>query len=122
MMTIVRNGVTKAAPPHSLYEAILNPQQKSAERNGNGRLNRETLPDKWSINQEWEFATPQEFYDWFNYLKSLTRIDFTANFPAPTGRIETAIFYVAPISAKMINYSRGAGGWWKTLKCNFVEV
>ncbi len=122
MMSVVVNGVTTNVPATTVFEASLNPQQKSAERNGNGKLIRETLPDKWSLKMEWQFGTPQEFYDWFNYLKTLTRIDFTVNFPAPTGNIEQAVFYISPISATMLNYSRGQAGWWKSLKCNFVEV
>lgn len=122
MMEIDLNGVVKKVPAFTVYEASVNPQQKSAERNGNGKLIRETLPDKWSIKMEWEFSTPEEFYAWFNYLKGLTRVDFTVRFPAPTGNIESAVFYLSPVSARMINLSRGASGWWKNLKCSFVEV
>lgn len=122
MITIVHNGVTTLAPAPTLYEVTYNTQVKSAERNANGRLVRETLPDKWNINQEWDFATPEQATAWFNFLKSLTRVDFVANFPAPTGQIEQATFYISPISARMINYSRGNAGWWKSLKCSFVEV
>ncbi len=122
MITITKNGVVKQAPAPITYEATVNPQQKSAERNGNGKLVRETLPDKWSIQMEWQFGTPEEFYDWFNYVRGLTRINFTVTFPAPTGTIETSEFYVSPISAKMFNFSRGVAGWWKSMKCSFVEV
>lgn len=119
-INITVNGNT--APGPTAFEVTINPQQKSAERNGNGMLVRETLPDKWSISCEWEFGTPEEFYAWFNILKGLTRVNFPILFPAPTGNIETATFYISPISAKMINFSRGASGWWKTLKTSFVEV
>jgi hypothetical protein len=122
MMTIVLHSVTTAAPAFTVYEVSLNPQQKSAERNGNGTLVREPLPSKWSIQMEWEFGTPEQFYAWFNYLRTLVQENFTVNFPAPTGNIEQAVFYVSPISARMLNFSRGSAGWWKTLKCSFVEV
>lgn len=122
MMTITHNGVTKNVPAFTVYDVVYNPQQKSAERNGNGKLSRETLPDKWSINTAWEFGSPQEYYDWFNFLKGLTRDYFIVNFPAPTGNIEQAEMYIAPISATMLNFSRGSSGWWKNLKCSFVEV
>lgn len=122
MMKITHNGSTKDVPAFTSYEITVNPQQKSAERNGNGQLVRDTLPDKWSIQMEWEFGTPEEFYAWFNYLRGLTRVYFQVSFPAPTGRIEQAQMYVSPISAKMLNFSRGRAGWWKTLKCSFVEV
>lgn len=112
----------RKAPAFIAYDVDLEPQQKSAERNGGGSLMRETLPDKWKIKMEWEFATPEDFSEWFNFLKSLTRVYFMVDFPAPTGKIERAQFYISPISAKMINFSRGTAGWWKTMKCNFVEV
>lgn len=121
-MTITVATTVTTAPASTVMEITVNPQQKSAERNGNGKLVRETLPDKWGINLEWEFATPAEYYAWFNYLKSLTRINFIVNFPAPTGNIEQAEFYISPISTKLLNFSRGTTGWWKTLKCSFVEV
>jgi len=110
------------APGPTVFNATVNPQQKSAERNGNGTLIRETLPDKWSIDCEWEFGTPQEFYNWFNTLRTLTRINFPVSFPAPSGVIETATFYISPISCTMINFAVGASGWWKPMKCSFVEV
>lgn len=121
-LQIVKDGVTTTAPASTAMDVTVNPQQKSAERNGNGKLVRETLPDKWGINLEWEFGTPEEFYTWFNYLRSLTRIYFDVKFAAPTGNVETANFYISPISAKMLTMSRGNAGWWKTLKCSFVEV
>ena len=122
MMTLVKSGITINVPAFTVFEATLNTQVKSAERNGDGMLLRETLPDKWSLQMEWEFKTPEEFYAWFNVLKDLTRVNFVVNFPAPTGKVEKATFYVSPISAKMLNFSRGVSGWWKTMKCNFVEV
>ena len=122
MMKMVVGGVETSAPAFTEYEVTFNPQQKSAERNGNGKLIRETLPDKWSLQMTWEFSTPEAFYAWFSYLKALTQIDFTVKFPAPTGAIEESIFYVSPISARMLNFSRGTSGWWKSLKCTFVEV
>lgn len=122
MMTITHNGITKTVPAFTVYEVNLNPQQKSAERNANGRLIRETLPNKWSLKMEWEFGTPAEYYAWFNYLLGLTQVDFTVNFPAPTGGIERATFYISPISAKMLNFSKGTSGLWQNLKCSFVEV
>lgn len=123
MMTITKGGVQTVVPScWTVMEPVLNTQVKAAERNGNGRMNRETLPNKWSIQMEWEFSTPEEYYAWFNYLASLTRVDFTVHFPAPTGRMEEAEMYISPISARMLNMSRGATGWWKTLKCSFVEV
>jgi len=120
--TIKVNGVVKKIPPFTALDATLNPQQKSAERNGNGRLVRETLPDKWTLQMEWEFKTPEAYYEWFNFLASLTRVDFEVCFPAPTGQMETKTMYISPISAKLINFSKGTSGWWKTLKCSFVEV
>lgn len=122
MMTIIHNGAVKAVPACSVFEATLNPLQKTAERNGNGKMIRETLPDKWTLKMEWEFKTPQDFYEWFNYLKALTRVDFTVQFPAPTGNLETATFYISPISATMLSMRKGTSGMWKNLKCNFVEV
>lgn len=116
------NGVTKNIPAFISFDVTVQPQQKSAERNSNGRLIRETLPDKWKLEMEWQFKTPEEHYDWFNYVKSLTRVDFDVTFPAPTGAMETATFYVSPITSKMLNFSRGTGGWWKSMKCTFVEV
>lgn len=122
-MNIIANGVTKLAPSSfTAYEAVLNTQQKSAERNAKGVLVREPLPDKWSLKLEWEFATPEEFYAWFSYIKGLTQINFTVSFPAPTGLVETATFYISPISSKMLSLSRGATGWWRTLGCSFIEV
>lgn len=121
-ITLTKAGVARVAPAPTVLEVTINPQQKSAERNGNGKLVRETLPDKWSMQLEWEFGTPAEFYDWFVYLKGLTRVNFLVNFPAPTGIQEQAEFYISPISSKMLNFSRGATGWWKTLKCSFIEV
>ncbi|MGF7050419.1 hypothetical protein J2T13_004957 [Paenibacillus sp. DS2015] len=122
MMKVTNGGETKKIPAFTSYEVTVQPQQKSAERNGNGKLVRETLPDKWAIQMEWEFGTPEEFYIMFNFLKGLTRVDFNVSFPAPTGKIESGVFYISPISAKLLNFSRGASGWWKTLKCSFVEV
>lgn len=122
MMKITYGGVTKEAPAFVSYDVTYNPQQKSAERNANGKLNRDTLPDKWVINAEWEFGDPEELTEWFNFLKGLTRVDFVVEFPAPTGKIETATMYISPISAKLLNFSRGQAGWWKTMKCSFVEV
>ncbi|MCX7924126.1 MAG: hypothetical protein N3B21_19275 [Clostridia bacterium] len=120
--TITYNSVVTNIPAPTVLEVTVNPQQKSAERNGNGRLVRDTLPDKWSVKCEWEFGTPEEFYSWFSFLKTLTRVDFDVYFPAPTGNMETATMYISPISAKLLNYSRGTSGWWKTLTCSFVEV
>ena len=122
MIKITVDGVEKSVPAPTVFEAVLNPQQKTAERNANGRLMRETLPNKWSLSLEWEFNTPQEHYEWFAYLETLTRIDFLVQFPSPAGVMKQAEFYVSPISAKMINYSRGPAGWWKNLKCAFIEV
>lgn len=122
MIEITAHGATRKAPAPTLYEATLNTQLKSGERNALGRLMREPLPDKWSLNTEWEFGTPEEFYEWFNYLRGLTQIDFGMRFAAPTGRMETATFYISPISAKMLNLSRGNTGWWRNMKCTFVEV
>lgn len=122
MMTITYNGITKIIPAFTVFTASLNPQQKSAERNSNGKLLRETLPDKWTLSAEWELSTPEEYYALFNYLKGLTRVDFIVNFPAPTGSIEQATFYISPIAAKMMNFSRGLAGTWKNLKCSFIEV
>lgn len=117
---IIVKGV--AAPAPVSFEVSLNTQVKSAERNGNGRLVRETLPDKWSIQLEWEFPTPEAHNSWFSHLKTLTREDFSVTFPSPTGQMLTISCYISPISANIINYSRGAAGWWKTMKCSFVEV
>lgn len=122
MIDVTYNAVTTTLPATTEYEVSLNPQSKTAERNGNGRLVRETLPDKWAINMGWDFSTPEEFYDLFAYLKTLTRVDFLVDFPAPDGTTQSVECYISPISAKMINMSRGVSGWWKTLKCTFVEV
>ena len=118
MITV--KGVSAPAP--ILYEVTLNTQVKSAERNANGRLLREPLPDKWGIQMEWEFSTPEAHNSWFNILKGLTQEDFSVTFPAPTGQMVTSTFYISPISAKMLNFSRGNTGWWRTMKCAFVEV
>lgn len=117
---IIVDGVN--APSPTVFEPTYNPQQKSAERNANGKIVRETLPDKWSINLEWEFSSPDDFYAWFNKLKSLTRINFNVTFPAPTGADITAEFYISPISARLMHFGVGATGWWKTMKCSFIEV
>ena len=122
MITVTVNGATTNAPAPSVLEVTLNTQVKSAERNGNGQLVRETLPNKWKLDMEWEFSVPADFYPWFNFLKSLTRVNFTVNFPAPTGNMEQATMYISPISAKLLFYYGGATGRWKTLKCSFVEV
>lgn len=122
MMTITVAGAATSVPAFTVFEATINPQQKSAARNGNGRLVRETLPDKWTLTMEWEFSNPQQFYDWCKYLSDLTRVDFKVEFPAPTGEIITTTFYISPISARMINFSKGNAGWWQNLKCKFVEV
>lgn len=119
---ITKNTVDKNIPPFVKMEVTFNPQQKSAQRTAAGKMAREVSTDKWKIDCEWEFSTPEEFYDWFNYLKGLTKINFNVTFPAPTGNMETAEFYIAPISATLLNYSRGTSGWWKTLKTSFVEV
>lgn len=119
---ITANGVTMNMPPFTAFEATINPQQWTAERNGNGTLIRETLPDKWSLKIEWEFGTPEEFYAWCKYLSSLTRVDFGVHFPAPTGDWVTATMYVSPISARMLSFSRGKAGRWKTIACSFMEV
>jgi hypothetical protein len=120
-MTITVNSVATTVPTPSVFEVAYNTQQKSAERDNEGRLHRETLPDKWTIKLEWVFDTPELGYAWFNYLKSITRVDFTLNFPAPTGANEVATCYVSPISAKLLYYM-GASGWWRTMSCTFVEV
>lgn len=122
MIKVILEGIEKNVPAPTVFEAVLNPQQKTAERNANGRLMRETLPDKWSLTFEWKFSTPDEYYAWFAYLETLTRVDFFVRFPSPAGVMKQAEFYVSPISAKMINYSRGEAGWWDTLKCAFIEV
>jgi hypothetical protein len=122
MISITANGITRQVPAPAVYEVTFNPQQSSAERNGNGKLVRQTLPDKWSLQLEWRFKTPQESYDWFAYLKTLTRIDFSVTFPTPAGTIDTATFYISPISAKMLSFSGGVAGNWKDMKCTFVEV
>jgi hypothetical protein len=122
MLTIIKSGVETVSPPCSVLEVTLNTLQRTAERTANGKLVRETLPDKWTLDMEWEFSTPDAYYAWFSYLKGLTRVDFTVRFPAPTGSMETAIMYISPISAKMLTRIRGDTGQWTTLKCSFVEV
>lgn len=122
MMKIYKGGVATPVPAFTNFEVTLNTQQKFAERNGNGELVREPLPDKWSLRCEWEFGTPQEYYSWFSFLKTLTKINFDIEFPAPTGEMIRATFYISPISAIMLNFSGGTTGRWKTLKCTFVEV
>lgn len=122
MIKIIYGGVTTNAPAPIEFDATLSPQQKTAERNGMGTLVRETLPDKWRIDLAWEFGDMQSFYNWFKFLSTLTRVYFDVQFPAPTGEILTKTFYISPISAKMINFSRGQAGWWKNMKCTFVEV
>lgn len=108
-------------PAPVVMDVTLNPQSKSAERNGNGRLVRETLPDKWSIQLEWKFGTYQEYYNLFKFLSTLTRVNFIVKFPAPTGEMLEREFYISPISAKMLNFT-GSAGMWKSMKCSFVEV
>lgn len=122
MLTIIKGGVETVSPPCSVLEVTYNTLQRTAERTANGKLVRETLPDKWTLDMEWEFATPADYYAWFVYLKGLTRINFDVRFPAPTGAMESANMYVSPISAKMLTYTRGDTGIWTTLKCSFVEV
>ncbi len=122
MITITFDSVVTNVPSPSSYDIAIQPQQKVAERNSNGKLTRETLPDKWVINLSWEFKDPDDFYEWFNYLKTLTREYFIIDFTAPTGNIEQIEAYVSPLSAKMINMSRGTAGWWQNLSCTFVEV
>ena len=121
IMTIAYGGVTTDIPAPSVFNAVLNTLQKSAERNSNGTIIRETLPNKWSLELQWEFQNPQDSYDWFTFLMSLTRVDFVVNFPAPTGNIEQATCYISPISATMLGFYAANAGWWKTVKCNFVE-
>lgn len=122
MIKIIVDGVTKNVPPPAVFEPVLNPLQLTADRNANGRMLRQTLPDKWSLVFEWEFTTPQEFYAWFAYLKTLTRIDFIVRFPSPAGTTEQAEFYISPISARMLSFHGGTAGQWKALKCTFIEV
>jgi len=121
MSQLTVNG-TNLGDSINAYLATLNPQQRTAERNGNGALVRETLPDKWKVDVEWKFDKPQSYYDRFNFLKTLTRINFTVQFAAPTGAIETATMYISPISANMLQFNWGAAGMWDKLKTSFVEV
>jgi hypothetical protein len=120
-MTITVNSIATTVPVPSAFEATYNTQQKSAERDNEGKLHRETLPDKWTLKLEWVFDTPAASYAWFNYLKSITRLDFSVNFPAPTGNNEVATFYISPITAKLLYYM-STSGWWRTMSCTFVEV
>ncbi len=122
MIRIGIDGVYRTVPSPTLFEAKLNPQQKTAERNNNGRLLRETLPDKWTLDFEWRFGSPADHYEWFKYLRNLTRLDFEVQFPSPEGEMETSTFYISPISSKMLSYKGGVAGSWETIKCSFVEV
>lgn len=118
--TLTLNGTP--VPASITFEATLNPVQRSAERNGNGTLIRETLPNKWSIKFEWKFATPEELYPWFAFLVTLMRVDFTVVFPAPTGNTETITCYISPVTAKMLNYAQGTVGNWREMTATIVEV
>ena len=114
---LVVAGVSVPEGTTTVFEPTLNTQVKSAERNSDGRVLRETLPDKWTLSCEWEFPDETASKNWFNHLKSLTRVDFTLTFSAPTGTDVTSTFYISPITAKMITL-----GYYKNLKCTFVEV
>lgn len=123
MIEIEYNGTIWQMPAPDVFEPIYNTQVKSAQRNSNGSVVRETLPDKWTLDFLWTaFQDPNDFYEWFNVLKSLTRVDFLVRFPAPTGAEVESTFYISPISAKMLKFSGGTGGTFTNLKCKFVEV
>jgi len=97
------------------------PQSSFAERNANGLLNRETLPDKQVLKCTWLFWDKDEFADLVYLLSSLTREFIQVTFPHPVGEDRTIEAYIAPISAKMLDCHRRYGARWSELKCNFIE-
>ena len=121
-MSITHTINSQPVPAPITFEAVFNPVQRSAMRNGNGSLIREVLPDKWSLKYEWKFKTPEELYAWANVLKALTQINFTVVFPSPWGNSQTITAYISPISHKMLNYATGNTGNWREMSCEIVEV
>jgi hypothetical protein len=122
-MSIIIDGNTVPEGIITVYEPTLNTQVKSATRNANGTLIRETLPNKWSLKIELDFGCDYtSYHTWFNILVALTRYNFSVSFPAPTGVVETATFYLSPVSAKLIDFNKGVTGWWKTISFELVEV
>jgi len=123
MITVTVNSIATVLPSTVSYKATLNTQARSAERNANGKLVREVLPNKWSVKMEWDIKEDvQKYYDLFAYLETLTLINFDVSFPAPDGTYRTAEMYVAPLAAELLNLSQGASGWWDSLSTTFVEV
>ncbi len=117
MLTI--NGVTLPDPAECSWE--LQPQSSFAERNANGLLNRETLPDKQVLNCTWLHDEIGDFPALVDYLSGLTRQFIEVGFPHPDGSTHTFTAYISPLSATMLGCQQRYGCRWTELSCSFVE-
>lgn len=117
MLTL--NGSKLPTPAEFSWER--QPQSSFAERNANGLLNRETLPDKQVLKCTWNFREKTEFEDLVLLLCSLTREFIEITFPHPAGGTRTIEAYISPLSARMLDYHGRYGTRWTELKCNFIE-
>jgi len=114
------NGQEIPAPAG--FDWTLEPQSATSERNANGLLNMETLPEKVKLVCTWKASDSLgDLQSMITLFRGLTRDFFEVTYPDPDGSERTIQAYLSPITCSMLNYDSGNGASWRNFKVSMIE-